>query len=136
MNPNTLEIVSTVCFALAVCHTFFVSKFEHIAHKYPEGSIGQNFWHFMGEVEVVFGMWAAIFIAIYAMQEGVLITDENHHAIGGAVHYLEGLNFTEPAFVFVVMCIAGTRPIIVLAEKLINAFTKIIFVNQKMATYK
>jgi len=131
-----MEIISTVCFGLAILHTFLVSKFEHIAHKHPEGSIAQNFWHFMGEVEVVFGMWAAIFISIYALKEGVLVTDENHQAIGGAVKYLEGLNFTEAAFVFVVMAIAGTRPIVVLAEKMIGAFTKIIFVNQKMATYK
>ncbi|RLA64772.1 MAG: hypothetical protein DRQ88_06730 [Epsilonproteobacteria bacterium] len=136
MNPSTMEIISTVCFGLAILHTFLVSKFEHIAHKHPEGSIAQNFWHFMGEVEVVFGMWAAIFISIYALKEGVLVTDENHQAIGGAVKYLEGLNFTEAAFVFVVMAIAGTRPIVVLAEKMIGAFTKIIFVNQKMATYK
>ena len=63
MNPSTIELVGTILFALAVCHTFLVKKFLHMAHKYPEGSIGENLFHFLGEVEVVFGLWAAFFIA-------------------------------------------------------------------------
>ena len=56
MNPTTLQIVGTVLFALAVTHTFIVKKFENLAHKYPEGSIGENLFHFLGEVEAVFGI--------------------------------------------------------------------------------
>lgn len=135
MNPTTLQIVGTVLFALAVIHTFLVKKFENIAHKYPEGSIGENFFHFLGEVEAVFGIWAAVFICFYSFTEGFAIYDDNHHVIGGALHYLESLNFTEPAFVFVIMCMAATKPVIHFAKMVIMAFSKVLPFPGKMAFY-
>ena len=135
MNPSTLEILATVLFGLAIIHTFVAKKFQDMAHKYPEGSIGENLFHFLGEVEVVFGLWAAIFLACYSAIEGFAIYDEHHHVTGGALHYLESLNFTEPAFVFVIMCMAGTRPVILFAENLIKGFAKILPVPEKMAFY-
>lgn len=135
MNPSTIQIVGTVLFALAVLHTFMVKKFEHMAHSYPEGSIGENFFHFMAEVEAVFGMWAGLFLLIYSCVEGFAHYDDNHHVIGGALHYLESLNFTEPAFVFVIMAMAATKPIIQFAEKMIRTFSKVMPFPKKMAFY-
>jgi hypothetical protein len=125
MNPSTIELAATIIFALAVIHTFLVSKFAKIAHHYPEGSMGENFWHFMAEVEAVFGMWAVPFLVIIATQEGV----------NGPTHYLESLNFTEPGFVFVIMAMAGTRPVIKLAEKIIVTLSNLIPLPKKMAFY-
>lgn len=125
MNPSFLEIVATVIFVLAICHTFLAGKFAHIAHKYPEGSIGENFWHFMGEVEAVFGMWSAVFLAFVFFTEGAM----------GPVTFLESQNFTEPAFVFVIMAMAGTRPVIKLAEKIIVGISKILPFPKKMSFY-
>ncbi len=125
MNPSFIQVVATVIFALAIIHTFLVSKFAHIAHKYPEGSIGENFWHFMAEVEAVFGMWSAVFLMIMVFSEGW----------GSPITYLESLNFTEPAFVFVIMAMAGTRPVIKLAEKIIIAISKLVPLPRKMAFY-
>ena len=103
MNPTSVELAGTILFAIAVIHTFIAKKFENLAHKYPEGSIGENLFHFLGEVEVVFGMWAAIFLGFYSFVKGFAVYDSDHKLIGGAVHYLENQNFTEPAFVFVIM---------------------------------
>ncbi len=125
MNPTVLELAATIIFALAVLHTFVVSKFAEIAHHYPEGSMGQNFFHFMAEVEAVFGIWAVVYI-------GVVIGVQGLHA---PVTYLESLNFTEPGFVFVIMAMAGTRPVIKLAEKIIVAISNIIPLPRKMAFY-
>jgi hypothetical protein len=125
MNPSIIEISATIIFGLAVIHTFLVGKFAHIAHKYPEGSVGENFWHFMAEVEAVFGMWVVPFLAIIMMNEGV----------GGPTAYLESLNFTEPAFVFVIMAMAGTRPVIKLAEKVIVSISHLMPMPRKMAFY-
>lgn len=135
MNPTTIELVGTILFGLAVVHTFFVSKFEHLAHKYPEGSIGENVFHFLGEVEAVFGIWAAIFLVFFSSINGFVVYDDAHNVVGGAIHFLEGLNFTEPAFVFVIMCMAGTKPVIELAKKLIVAISKIIPLPGKMSFY-
>lgn len=125
MNPSVIQVAATVIFAIAIIHTFLVSKFAHIAHHYPEGSIGENFFHFMAEVEAVFGIWALVFLCIMMGVEG----------IGAPVHYLESLNFTEPGFVFVIMAMAGTRPVIKLAEKIIVGISKLIPMPRKMAFY-
>lgn len=126
MNATPIEIVATVIFAIAVFHTFLVKKFEHMAHHYKEGSIGENFFHFMAEVEAVFGIWALVFICFYICMQGG----------GNAIQYLEkDLNFTEPAFVFVIMAMAGTRPVIMMAEKFIVIVANLMPLPKKMAFY-
>lgn len=135
MNPSMIELAGTVCFALAVLHTFSANFFLKLAHKYKEGSIGENVFHLLGEVEVVFGIWSAVFLAIYSSIAGFAIYDDAHHLIGGALHYLESQNFTEPAFVFVIMCMAATRPIILLAERMIGIVSKILPLKSKMSFY-
>lgn len=125
MKPTTIELAATIIFALAVIHTFMVSKFAKIAHKYPEGSMGENFWHFMAEVEAVFGIWGGLFMFVIMMAEGV----------SGPTQYLESLNFTEPAFVFVIMAMAGTRPIIKFAEQIIVGISRLVPLPRKMAFY-
>ncbi len=125
MNPTIIELSATIIFAIAVLHTFVVSKFAEIAHHYPEGSIGENFFHFMAEVEAVFGMWAVVFILIIIGVDGI-------HA---PVVYLESLNFTEPGFVFVIMAMAGTRPVIKLSEKIIVMISKIVPLPKKMSFF-
>jgi hypothetical protein len=126
MNPTNVELVGTILFALAVIHTFLVKKFEEMAHHYPEGSIGENAFHFLGEVEAVFGMWAGVFILAIIMMTGP----------ASSIAYLESLNFTEPAFVFVIMAMAGTRPVIKLSEKMIVFISKLIPVfSPKQAFY-
>jgi predicted cation transporter len=128
MNPTTVEIVATTMFACAVTHTFLVKRFQHIAHSYPKGSIGENFFHFLGEVEAVFGIWAAFFLVIFGFLGGFgnMITDLENPA---------NVNFTEPAFVFVIMAMAATRPVIKFAEQIIVAFSKVIPLNGKMSFY-
>lgn len=136
MNPTNLQLVGTILFACAILHTFLVSKIQHLAHKYPEGSMMENLLHFLGEVEAVFGMWAAVFIVYFSATQGFAVYDDHHNVIGGALKYLEqDVNYTEAAFVFVIMCMAGTRPIIVLAEKIIGMIAKVLPFPGKMAFY-
>jgi hypothetical protein len=130
-----MQLIGSILFGLAIIHTFLVSKFQHIAHHYPEGSVGENFFHYMGEVEAVFGMWAAIFVTYVALSSGLVVYDEQHQVVGGAIHFLESLNFTEPAFVFVIMCMAGTRPVIIMSSKLITFAAKVLPFPKKMAFY-
>jgi hypothetical protein len=125
MMASPLEIISTILFFVAIIHTFLVSKFEHIADQKPKGSIAANIWHYLAEVEVVFGLWALVFMFIFLIARGV----------SPALHYIDSLNYTEPAFVFVIMCMAATRPVILLAEKIIYFFARLLPINEKMAFY-
>ncbi len=126
MNPSPQEILATAFFALAVLHTFSVKRFAHLAHLSTPGSIRENLLHFLAETEVVFGLWAAaLFLGIAALQRSV----------HGAVLYIEGLNFTEPKFVFVVMVVAATRPIVKLTESFIASAARLLPLRPAMAFY-
>jgi hypothetical protein len=126
MNPSPNEILASVFFGLAVLHTFSVKRFAHWAHRYPAGSIQENVLHFMAETEVVFGMWAA------ALFLGIAALDSSIH---DAVTYIEGLNFTEPKFVLVVMVVAATRPIVKLAESFILLVARLLPLKPAVSFY-
>jgi hypothetical protein len=98
-NPGIVEITAAALFAVALVHTFSTRYFQHLAHVNP-GHAG--LWHLLGEVEVVFGFWAMVLLLFLVAHTGT----------GSALQYLESRNFTEPAFVFVIMVIAGSRPIL------------------------
>ena len=111
MNPSAIEVIATILFVLAVLHTFLVKQFAKWAHRYPAGSIPENVLHFLSETEVVFGVWAAaLFLAVSAV----------NGSVAKAAAYIDGLDYTEAKFVFVVMVIAATRPIVSFAEKILT----------------
>jgi Na+/H+ antiporter NhaD/arsenite permease-like protein len=126
MSATPVQLLATVLFSLAVLHTFMVKRFAHLAHKYPKGSIKETLLHFLAETEIVFGLWAAaLFVGIAALTGSVK----------EAVNYIEGLNYTEPKFVFVVMVVAATRPVVKLAEAFISLFSKLLPFRESMAFY-
>jgi len=126
MSPNAVQILATVLFVLAVLHTFVVKRFAHWAHQYPEGSLQENLLHFLAETEVVFGLWAA---ALFA---GIIALKGSVHS---GVEYIESLNFNEPKFVFVIMVVAATRPVVQLAEAIISAVARLLPFPPAIAFY-
>jgi hypothetical protein len=122
MSPTTVEIVATIIFAVAVLHTFSTSYFEHLAKTQPNHA---GLWHLLGEVEAVFGFWAMILVLFTAVSLGP----------SQALHYLESRNFTEPAFVFVIMVVAASRPITDLAGALLSWFSRLLPVPAPIAYY-
>lgn len=108
--PTSFELFASICFGLALIHTFSVKALQNWARRFPEGSVAENVLHLLGEVEVVFGLWALFLILFLAFNQG---TEE-------AIHFMESRNFTEPAFVFVIMTVCSTRPILTLAARLIE----------------
>jgi hypothetical protein len=120
-----MKYVATVLFLGAVIHTFCTKRILKLAHRYPEGSMQENFLHFLGEIEVVFGLWAALFVATWSFQFGIT----------SAAEYLQSINYTEPVFVFVIMCMAATRPILYFAEKTIALASSLIPLARPMALY-
>ena len=126
MTVTPVEILATVLFGLAILHTFCVKRFAHWAHQYPSGSVRENLLHFLAETEVVFGLWAtALFVGIAVFSQSVQ----------DAVAYIEGLNFTEPKFVLVVMVVAATRPVVKLAESFIALAARALPMGESTAFY-
>lgn len=118
-SASIIEMIATVCFALAVLHTFSVKLFQHLALKFPSGSVGENTFHLLGEIEVVFGIWAAVFLVFSAIFSGT----------ADAVSYLESRNFTEPLFVFVIMVVCSSRPILKVAGQVMDAVSGLLPFN-------
>ena len=121
ISIDPFNLVVTAIFLLAIIHTFATARFTKLAHDIqhahdarcrasglePVPSVPAELLHFLGEVEVVFGLWALVLLAAITATEGWTT----------AKHYFNGtVNYTEPLFVIVVMALASTRPIVRLAE--------------------
>ena len=96
---QAIQWIAAGIFAIALAHTFATRQFERLSYRFPR-HVG--LFHLLGEVEVVFGFWAIVLVLAMALVAG------GSTALG----YAETRNYTEPLFVFVVMVIAASRPII------------------------
>jgi len=105
-----MDRVATLFFTFALIHTFSVKKFQALALKYRNGSVQENLFHALGEIEIVIGLWAGMFIFYWMFSSGA----------EPAVTYLNSRNFTEPIFVFVIMAVASTKPILFFANKVLH----------------
>jgi hypothetical protein len=108
MNPATeattlVQWVGAALFGVALLHTLCARMFEALAHRHPAHA---GLLHLLGEVEVVFGFWAFVLVAAMALLVG---GDE-------AIAYAESRQYTEPLFVFVVMVVAASRPVLALVR--------------------
>ncbi|MEO3715872.1 putative Na+/H+ antiporter [Roseateles flavus] len=114
MHTDTLiSYVALALFVLALAHTFAAKQFERLSHRYPQHA---GLFHLLGEVEVVFGFWALVLIlALAVLKDGA-----------SALHYAESRNYTEPLFVFVVMVVAASRPVIDLVQRAMTFVSRLI----------
>jgi hypothetical protein len=113
--------IATGIFLLAILHTFAAAWFVALAHRLERRhaqrvdatgrpaapSVAAELLHLMGEVEIVFGLWAVVLLAAITAYAGW----------DSAKHYVnDGVNYTEPLFVVVIMALASTRPVVGFAE--------------------
>jgi len=118
---DPFNLVATAIFCLAILHTFMVARFSAMAHRVqrehdetcaraglpPSPSTRAEFLHFLGEVEVVFGLWAIVLaLAILLWHGFATVIDYFDHSV----------IYTEAIFVVVIMALAASRPIVALAE--------------------
>lgn len=106
MTYSTIELLGTLFFALAVVHTFLVGKILQWSHRFPKDSFENNVLHLLSEIEVVFAIWAGFFMVIYIALDGW----------SAALAYQNSLNFLEPFFIFAIMVVCSTRPVLMAAR--------------------
>lgn len=122
VQENPFNLAAFIIFVLAICHTFLAGKFMAMAHDYEHAhkekkkrgevkkssvSMRAGIFHFLGEVEVVFGIWGVVLIG------AISVSFDWHTAVDYVAHTV---NYTEPLFVVVIMTLASTRPILKLSE--------------------
>ena len=132
VKQEPFNLVATLIFFLAIVHTFMTGRFMAIAHKWEHAHAekiksgaahrdsvhhGAELFHFLGEVEAVFGIWAiALCMAIIGLYDWKTM-----------VNYISyKVNYTEPLFVVVVMTLAATRPILRLTEAIIRKIANLL----------
>lgn len=120
--PHSVQVIATVLFAIAIVHTFSVPVFARLAHKNgPHAGV----WHFLSEVEAVFGVWAFVLLVVMALVAGT----------STMIEYMDTRNFTEPLFVFAIMVVAGSRPIIELVSAAVRLIARALPVPRRLATF-
>ena len=132
IHLEPFNLIATILFFLAILHTFLAPKFMHLSHsielrhrqrlagqansgtlatKRPEVSFPAQLFHFLGEIEAIFGIWVVpLLIALTLAKGWPTARDYVGH----------GLNFTEPLFVVVIMTIAASRPILKFSEQVLS----------------
>ncbi|WP_373988446.1 putative Na+/H+ antiporter [Duganella sp. BuS-21] len=108
---QTIQLVGAILFGLALLHTFAAKSFEVLSHRHPRHA---GMFHLLGEVEVVFGFWAFILMIAIAFLNGGQ----------AAIAYAESRQYTEPLFVFVVMVVAASRPVLEAVQQVLLALAK------------
>ena len=124
VKQEPFNLIATLIFLCAIIHTFLTSKFMAIAHKWEhehEQKKRQGFadkssvhhraelYHFLGEVEAVFGIWAIALV-------GTIFFFYDWKTTVNYISYR--VNFTEAIFVVVIMTLASTRPILKFTEQI------------------
>eukprot|EP00903_Cladosiphon_okamuranus_P003463 g3461.t1 len=133
VEKSPFNLAATIIFFLAIIHTFAAGPLNKIAHKlevehaerlrirgpkddaHPDGedevSFGATLFHFLGEVEAIFGLWV---IALAGAAAYFYSWDDFK------VYINDDRSFTEPMFVAVIMAIAASRPVLRFAEFLMS----------------
>lgn len=126
---DPFNAVATLIFVLAVVHTFVASRFtaasHHVQARYdtqqrlagrpPHPSVLAELLHFLGEIEVVFGLWGVpLFLCIVMMRDWHTAT----------LYLNNTVNYNEALFVVVIMALASTRPIVSLAENALRGIAR------------
>ena len=121
-SPTLIQTLGAILFAVAVLHTFSTRFFERLAHAQPRHA---GIWHLLGEVEIVFGFWALVLMLFMFGIDGQQ----------AAIAYLDSRQFTEPLFVFAIMVMAGTRPVLEFTGASVRFMARCSPVPQGMALY-
>ena len=146
---NGFNLVASIIFLCAIVHTFLAGYFIEMAHHHEKAhkeliekkgltgeakphdgakddvSFKANLFHFLGEVEAIFGIWVIALAGAILWFFGIQANE-----LGDGFNQLKGyigkdVNYTEPIFVVIIMAIAATRPVVRLAEFLVDKVAKV-----------
>ena len=130
ISTEPFNVVATIIFGLAVLHTFFAARFMELSRHVQARSdreadaagrprlpgVAAELLHFVGEVEVVFGLWAVPLLLLLAAFKG---WEQTKHYVNDTI------DFTEAVFVVVIMALASTRPIVEIAERMVASLARL-----------
>jgi hypothetical protein len=122
MSPTLVQSIALAIFVVAILHTFSVKFFKSLAQKFPRH---HNIFDMLGEVEIVFGFWAIVLVLIIFFLLGKTET----------VNYLNNQSYVEPLFVFVIMVIAASKPILDFSLTCVKKISALLPVNKSLSLF-
>ncbi|MFZ9276224.1 MAG: putative Na+/H+ antiporter, partial [Candidatus Fonsibacter ubiquis] len=122
MSASLIQLIASIIFTIAILHTFSVKFFKKLAHQYPRH---EKIFDMLGEVEIVFGFWAIILILIF-----FLLLGKNE-----LLSYLNNQSYVEPLFVFVIMIIAASKPILDFSLTCVRTISRLIPINKSLSLF-
>jgi hypothetical protein len=122
VQPTTIQLIAAGLFAAAILHSFSSKLLGRLAQARPAHA---GLWHLLAEVEVVFGFWSMILVfAIFAVE-----------GAQSAIQYLDTRDFTEPMFVFAILVVAASRPILHCAMVMVRLAARLLPLPDGMSLY-
>jgi hypothetical protein len=124
MSADLFLLAGTLVFFAAVAHAFLcpsIARAARTAEK--QGGIKGAALHLLGEVEVVFGLWAIVLFILMVCWPGKGWAFATRYVETGeyAATAVDGPSkFVEPLFVFVIMVMAASKPVMALAAGLLG----------------
>ena len=124
MSSDRFLLAGTVVFFAAVAHAFLCPSIARAAHAAEKkGGLKGAALHLLGEVEAVFGLWAIVLFALMVCWPGKGWDFATRYVETGeyvATAVAGPSKFVEPLFVFVIMVMAASKPVMALAAGLLG----------------
>jgi hypothetical protein len=125
LRSTPLNAIGTALFFAAIAHTFMAASIAKMANGIAEQSelggrrmrsLPIKLLRVLGEIELPFALWAVPAMAAIAIIGGP-------KSLG---NYLRSdISLAEPIFIFAIMAMAATRPILMVAETILGAVAKL-----------
>lgn len=119
MTP--IDAAAATLFGIALVHTFAAKQLDRLGRRFPRHD---GLFHLLGEIEVVFGFWAMVLMLVMTALSG---WEE-------AVTYVESRQYTEPLFVFVIMVVAASHPVLEALRWAVKGLARAMPVAGELAT--
>lgn len=116
-----MQLLGALILGAALIHTFCAPAFLALAKRHPRHA---RVLHLCGEVELVFGLWAVVLILTMAIVDGT----------AAAFHYATSRQYTEPLFVFVIIVIAASMPVLHAVQGLLARLARLLPLPDALAT--
>lgn len=114
LQDDPFRGVTFLIFMGAIFHTFLAGKFsaksKQMVATLGHETFASRIYHCLGEVEAIFGIWLIPLVVCFIGFKGW----------GRTVEYFSTRHYQEPIFVFAIMTIAATKPILCFAENCIS----------------
>jgi hypothetical protein len=113
LNPSLIESIAAGFLAGALIHVFAAPYIRKLEYRFPRHA---GVFHLLSEVEVIFAFWAVLLLIVMFASIGKIET----------LNYVNNRNYTEPLFVFAIMIVAASAPVLLAVQGWIAGLARLL----------